>query len=445
MKSIRRIVIPAFALVALLVLSGCATPYQNTGFAGGFSESRTGRSKFSVAFAGNGYTSGKRAGELCLLRCAELTLGNEFRYFVLSENRNEIDRSTSITSGTYGGGIMFATTQSIPKPSARNTIICFRDKPNGFDDVFDAREVWSNLASKYGIGAKPKTLNSSNGKAILGISFEMSDGLTVKYRVRGFVEGSEAEKAGLRVGDTVLACNGISMKDTEAARADKQKWQVGDTVEVTVERGMKKVKIPVKTIFNDQGIAFRPIREDFGNLPKVDLKEVVFLESADVPFNFIPLAQFSDYENPTGSMEEFKLIAAQQASKCGGNVVHVLRTQTEVNQFFESRDNSQVGFASGILFAPPADLGVTFERGAGYEKRRVIRRVMSSDAQAAGLLIGDNVLALNGIDVLSDMACDKERMRWKVGDTVEVTVARAGKEIKIPVKVAANEIRLGRN
>ena len=65
--------------IAVLILQGCATPYQKKGFTGGFSETQIVENVFSVSFRGNGYTDRERVADFTLLRSAELTLTNSFQ------------------------------------------------------------------------------------------------------------------------------------------------------------------------------------------------------------------------------------------------------------------------------------------------------------------------------------------------------------------------------
>jgi len=131
----------AFFLVAA-VLSGCATGYQKQSVTGGYSETQLGENIFQVSFRGNGYTRRERASDFSLLRSAEVALENGFRYFVIVESEKSTNVSThttpttSNTTGTYGGGQFAATTTTyggqtyiISKPSATNTILCFKEKP----------------------------------------------------------------------------------------------------------------------------------------------------------------------------------------------------------------------------------------------------------------------------------------------------------------------------
>lgn len=124
-------------------LIGCATQYQAQGLSGGYSETQLGENIFRVSFRGNGYTRGERAADFALLRSAEVTIENGFRYFVIVESGKDASVSAfstptqsyttgsayaygssaygSATTTTYGGQTFF-----IRKPSATNTILCFR-------------------------------------------------------------------------------------------------------------------------------------------------------------------------------------------------------------------------------------------------------------------------------------------------------------------------------
>ncbi len=56
------------SVFSLWFLSGCATSYQQRGFAGGYSETQLAPDVFRVNFEGNGYTSSERAQDFALLR-----------------------------------------------------------------------------------------------------------------------------------------------------------------------------------------------------------------------------------------------------------------------------------------------------------------------------------------------------------------------------------------
>ena len=102
--------------------------------------------------------------------------------------------------------------------------------------------------------------------------------------------------------------------------------------------------------------------------------------------------------------------------------------------------DDNIGFICTLLVVPKARLGLDFESGAGYEKRRIIRRILNIDAEAAGLRIGDNVLSINGLDVSKNtVASDRDMIKWRVGQEIQVTIARDGKELTLPIKPVENQ------
>jgi osmotically-inducible protein OsmY len=167
----------AYAAFALFV-SGCATMYQPQGLMGGYSTTQLGPNAFQVSFKGNGYTDTEDANDFALLRSAEVSLSNGFKYFAIVDARTYAKTSsfttpttarTTLNSATYGsanayGGTMnyqsnttgAATTvfsggetYTISKPRTTNTILCFATKPEGF--AYDAEAVTKSLRAKHGL------------------------------------------------------------------------------------------------------------------------------------------------------------------------------------------------------------------------------------------------------------------------------------------------------
>ena len=67
------------SIVCVIVLfSGCATPYATIGES---SETQLARDSYRVLFSPTGYISWDLAYRAALLRCAELTIENGYRYF----------------------------------------------------------------------------------------------------------------------------------------------------------------------------------------------------------------------------------------------------------------------------------------------------------------------------------------------------------------------------
>jgi len=81
----------------ILLLSGCATPYQPKAFAGGYRDFETQPGIYYVSFQGNGYTGKDVVVQYWHQRAAEICKGRD-RYEIVNQN-------TSITqdiSGTQG-------------------------------------------------------------------------------------------------------------------------------------------------------------------------------------------------------------------------------------------------------------------------------------------------------------------------------------------------------
>lgn len=204
-------------VVASLFLTACATQYQSQGFSGGFSESQISNDTFDVAFNGNGYTSPQRARDLNLLRSAELALESGFSHFVILDRSASVDRSTSVTTsntmvtGGYGSlnATSFATTIPISKPSSRNRIRCFKEKPEGVFS-YDAQIVFKNLSDKYGVEKKQMRFGGYFSEE-MPVYIEKRNGVYVERTVHG----RPMQKAGIERGDIIVAVNGMRFSTYE--------------------------------------------------------------------------------------------------------------------------------------------------------------------------------------------------------------------------------------
>jgi len=70
-------------LTAILVLDGCATPYQPRGATGGYVDQKIDDNTYVVSFYGNGKTSRDQVFRMWLYRCADLTSQAGYDYFVV--------------------------------------------------------------------------------------------------------------------------------------------------------------------------------------------------------------------------------------------------------------------------------------------------------------------------------------------------------------------------
>lgn len=135
-----------FLCVVSLMLAGCASQYQPIAFSGGYSDMRMQENVFVVTYRGNGFTSDIRAKDFALLHCAEVTLKNGYKYFVISGPGSETTVTQESTYGAFG-----PAWQSVNKPDVRYTITAYHNKedaPKGAA-LMDANLVQDNIKTQY--------------------------------------------------------------------------------------------------------------------------------------------------------------------------------------------------------------------------------------------------------------------------------------------------------
>lgn len=133
----------SFTIASMLGFSGCASSYQpDDHFTGGYSETQLTENIFNVAFNGNGFTSQQQASDFALLRSAEITINNGYKYFIISKVDNYINTSISGNKDQIG---------SSSEPKINNTIVCFKGKPEINDIVYEAEFIIKSIKTKYEI------------------------------------------------------------------------------------------------------------------------------------------------------------------------------------------------------------------------------------------------------------------------------------------------------
>lgn len=154
------------SIASVAAITGCATAYQPKGPMGGFDETQLDTNVWRVSFKGNGYTKGERAEDFATLRSAELALANGFTHFAFVESKTGSELSTytaprtsyttgraevvgntlylNATTNTYGGGTFL-----MRRPSATNTVVMFKGRPDGGGMVYDANFICSSIGQKY--------------------------------------------------------------------------------------------------------------------------------------------------------------------------------------------------------------------------------------------------------------------------------------------------------
>lgn len=139
-----------FWLIGFLGLAGCATPYQQMGFAGGVNASRITADTAQIVARGNSFTDEDTIQRYVLRRAAEETLADSFEFFRIG---SDIDRtrvgsqSFGYATGGYRSAFGSAFSMPIIKPG-QSLMIRMEHGPQPRplpDGVFDAHEVLSYM------------------------------------------------------------------------------------------------------------------------------------------------------------------------------------------------------------------------------------------------------------------------------------------------------------
>jgi len=126
--------------LAVLLVTGCSTSYHQKGFFGdGYSDYRVNQDKFAITFRGNEYTDSEDVRRYVMMRAAELTVQNGFRYFTIISEK-DISRQAVETSTTESEERILTRKEKKQAPGIDLMIRCF-DQPTG--DSIDAREFLS--------------------------------------------------------------------------------------------------------------------------------------------------------------------------------------------------------------------------------------------------------------------------------------------------------------
>ena len=129
-----------YSILLLLLLNACAKPLQPDNYGDLIASTQLDHHTFQVSSPGSASSEDEKSIDLSLLRSAEVALENGFNYFVIVKSDNQENSAYDAT--TYGGE---SFTHS--DPGATNTIVCFKEKPQGF--AYVALFVKASLRAKY--------------------------------------------------------------------------------------------------------------------------------------------------------------------------------------------------------------------------------------------------------------------------------------------------------
>ena len=142
-------------VLLLLLLSACAKPLQPDNYPEQISSIQLDNNTFRVSYSGSTSSADEKTIDLALLRSAEVALANGFNYFIIVNN-SESGGSTSKVSGQDESDLENTSNEPTfyrgkrylhSDPDADNTIVCFKEKPEGF--AYVALFVKATLRSKY--------------------------------------------------------------------------------------------------------------------------------------------------------------------------------------------------------------------------------------------------------------------------------------------------------
>lgn len=120
-----------------LGVSGCATAYGPMTEHGGYRDRQVGPNIWTVNFNGNGFSDPQQVKEFALLRSAEVTLQNGYRYFVILGKADETGYSYETRYTQPCNRCINTPTEevAIAHPAIADTIACFKEPPTPGDPV----------------------------------------------------------------------------------------------------------------------------------------------------------------------------------------------------------------------------------------------------------------------------------------------------------------------
>ena len=147
------------AMACTGLLSGCLMPSQYAPMRNydGYDDTRLQENVFAVSFAGNEVTGQQRAQDFALLRCAEVTLANGFRYFTTADStqtvRNESYQTIQSSPIRYNRYRSYETSTTLTsRPQSGLTIVCYQDKPDSKAGIlYDAQYLAKSIRAKYNL------------------------------------------------------------------------------------------------------------------------------------------------------------------------------------------------------------------------------------------------------------------------------------------------------
>lgn len=146
-------------LISLALLVGCSgqPAYVRSQFTSDLSETQISENAWRVVFTGGASWSMTNAENHALLRCADITLQNGFKYFVM-DSSDSMSKSGTISmpdssTTTLIGNTAYTSSSSVAgisyfMPRVSNTIVMYSEKPDVEGIIYDAGYLCDSLARR---------------------------------------------------------------------------------------------------------------------------------------------------------------------------------------------------------------------------------------------------------------------------------------------------------
>jgi len=82
-----------FTILITILVYNCSTPYQPKGALGGFSSNQLNENNYKVSFKGNQHTTAETVFDYLLRRCAEITIEEKGKYFIVYDDNSYVDKT----------------------------------------------------------------------------------------------------------------------------------------------------------------------------------------------------------------------------------------------------------------------------------------------------------------------------------------------------------------
>lgn len=176
----------SLGLVAAIALSGCATtPKQPRTFdqLGSFASYPLNRSSYRISFQADSKTSYGTAEEITLLKAAQTTVLNGFRYFKVLDDPSNRTQKPPRQAVIYSSPSYYPYYYSRRHPmfwpdpfydvpqvvtldpvEVSYSIECYKDAKTAPQDAFDAYLILQSLGQKYGLSPSGQVLTPTPGQ-----------------------------------------------------------------------------------------------------------------------------------------------------------------------------------------------------------------------------------------------------------------------------------------